>query len=87
MRFHLEAEPGELEEKGPALVKALLQQLDVNEPTTAALDAFEKAEQDPLSDQGPLRYAVMRELFDKKRQVYNEQVAAMMNEIEAVLRE
>lgn len=87
MKFHLEAEPGELEEKGPALVKALLQQFgDGDARVEAALEGFEKAEQDPLSDQGPLRFAVMRELFHRKRRVYKEQTDAMMTEIEAVLK-
>lgn len=86
MRFRLEAEPGELEEKAPALVKTLLAQFEVDDRITAALDAFEKAEKDPLSDQGPLRFVVMRELFQRKRQIYREQTAAMMGEIEAVLK-
>lgn len=87
MKFHLEAEPGELEEKGAALVKTLLAQFDNGDPRiSAAIEAFEKAEKDPLSDQGPLRFAVMRELFHKKKAVYAEQTAAMMSEIETVLK-
>lgn len=87
MKFRLEAAPEELREKSPALIKALLHQLEDADPRIrSALDAFEKAEKDVSEDQGPLRFPVMRELFRRKRQVYEQQTAVMMAEIEAVLK-
>lgn len=86
MKLHVETAPGELGEKAPLLVKNLLGQLaDVDPRIQTALEALEKAEQDPLSDQGPLRYAVLRELFMRKRRAYEHQLGLMMQEVEALL--
>ncbi len=88
MHFQIYAEPGELEAKAEPLLRSLAEQLASVCPEAADVaELLSKAEQsrDPLADQGPLRFPVMRELHAKSRKIYQEQLDAMMKEIRSVI--
>ena len=83
MRLRLEAEQGEIAEKGPELVKALLVRLAPHSHECATiLAALEKAETAPPSK---VRQPAMRDLDERAAAIYAEQMAAMLKEIEASL--
>lgn len=87
MRLQLTATPEELEEKGPALVKALAQRLSVYDPELG--DALIKAAKvrDPKSDLADdnLQYRVLRELKDQTTREYKRQLKGMLEDIAGVL--
>jgi hypothetical protein len=83
MRLRLEAKEGEIAEKGPELVKALLTRLAPHSPQCQTiLEALEKAETAPPSK---VRHPAMRGLDERASAIYAEQMTAMLKEIEAIL--
>lgn len=86
MHFQIYAEPGELEAKAEPLLRSLAEQLAPICPEAANVaELLSKAEHDPLADQGPLRFPVMRELHAKSRRIYKQHLDAMMEEIKGVI--
>jgi len=86
MHFQIYAEPGELEAKAEPLLRSLAEQLAPLCPEAANVaELLSKSERDPLSDQGPLRFSVMRELYAKGGKIYREQLDAMLEEIKGVI--
>ena len=85
MHFQIYAEPGELEAKAEPLLRSLAEQLAPICPEAADVAEMLNKAHDPLADQGPLRFRVMRELHAKSQKVYKEQLAAMTEEIRSVL--
>lgn len=80
MRFRLEATPGELEQKGDALVKALVAELSALAPDLA--ERLEKALPPP---EQTLKYPALQQLADLTREQYARTLERMVEEIGRVL--
>ncbi len=81
MKLELEGDPRELAEKGPDLLKALANRLGLDLSTVADSQTVLNKSKSPES-----RVKALRDSIQKTNKIYDGQMDAMMEEIEAYLR-
>ena len=86
MKLRIEANAEELETRGGDLIRALVDQLPEDCPDVHRVVDLLKG-QDPLSDQGPLRFRTTRELYQRMDAIYYEETERLLRELEAILAE
>lgn len=80
MKFRLIGTERELVDKGPSLLKALANRLNLNLEELSE-DTLQKSESSLVTS----RHKPIQDLIDQATDVYNEEIAAMMIEIDEVL--
>ncbi len=83
MRVRLDGTPDELREKGPQLIKALAARLGVD--LVSLLDAEDALEKAARPAEVTSHYRPIRDLVKVTTQVYGEEMATMLKEIDEVL--
>ena len=84
MKFELQGTPDELLEKGPDLIKALAKKLHVDLTYLVDPDLLEKASQ-PTPALVTSHHAPLRGLIKQSTKIYQEEMAGMLAEIDAIL--